>query len=300
MNVRAPGKLVITGAYAVLYGARAVVLSVDRYARATSQLARSTSPEFRAAMPEGPWPVIDTTEMVQGGIKMGLGSSAASLVVALAMQSNAGNLSTEEVRRSLFDRAYAAHRVAQGGGSGVDIAASVWGGAQVLTAGAKQRGSYAMPEGLRFRAYFSGASVKTSAYVARIEASRSRPEVVHVLDELAVASERAASAFTSGSGDAFVDASASVREQLLKLGIAAEVPIITPAMNAFHERALACGAVALPAGAGGGDVVVALTTHDNVNQIDEEGIRLGLTPLDLRLDHDGVTEADVSQFVQES
>ncbi len=297
MTIRAPGKLVITGAYAVLYGARAVVFAVDRYARSTESIARSTSPEFRAAMPEGPWPVIDTSEMVHGGIKMGLGSSAASLVVALAMRSDAGDLSAQRSREVLFERAHAAHRAAQGGGSGVDIAASVWGGAQILTSGASRRCSIAMPARLQFRTYFSGASVKTSTFVARVEAARSRPEVVRILDELAVASERAASAFASGEGVGFVEAAALVREKLLRLGNAAEVPIVTPLMSTFHERVLVNGAVALPAGAGGGDVVVALTTGDNVNKIDEEAISLGLTPLDLQLDHKGVSFAK-SPFLQ--
>lgn len=292
MSVRAPGKLVVTGAYAVLYGARAVVFAVDRYARATDRLASSTSPEFRAAMREGPWPVVDTSEMVHRGIKMGLGSSAASLVVALAVRDGARDLDTEAKRRALFDSAYAAHHAAQGGGSGIDLAASVWGGAQSLTAGAKLRESHAVPAGLSWRAYFSGVSVKTSAFVAKVDAVRARPDVVQILDELGFASDRASRVFAAGDALAFVDAAVGVREQLLRLGTAADVPIVTPSMSAFHDHALTHGAIALPAGAGGGDVVIAVSAGPNVKELDEAAANFGWTPLELHLDRHGVCDGD--------
>jgi phosphomevalonate kinase len=290
MSVCAPGKLVVTGAYAVLYGAHAVVFAVDRYARATGRLATTTSPEFRAAMQGGPWPIVDTSEMVHRGVKMGLGSSAASLVVALAVRDGAGDLQTEGMRSALFERAFAAHHAAQGGGSGIDIAASVWGGAQSVAYGGTRRASHAVPEGLTWRSYFSGTSVRTSAFVAKVAAARTRSDTVHILDELVLASDRAAQVFAAGDASGFVEAAARVREGLVRLGVAADVPIITPSMDAFHDCAVARGAVALPAGAGGGDVVIALSAGQKVNELDEDAARLGWTPLELRLDRHGVCD----------
>src|SRR4051812_23142786 len=83
-EVLAPGKLVLSGAYAVLDGAAAIVVAVDRHARAgTRERAPTRSPELLAAFGEGPAPICDTSSMRENGKKLGLGSSAAALVAAL-------------------------------------------------------------------------------------------------------------------------------------------------------------------------------------------------------------------------
>jgi len=58
------------------------------------------------------------------------GSSAATLVAALATRraQSGADLQSPAVRQELFTEAHAVHAASQGGGSGVDIAASVYGG----------------------------------------------------------------------------------------------------------------------------------------------------------------------------
>ena len=58
MRARAPGKLVLSGAYAVLEGAPALVAAVDRYVVAdTARAAELVTPEVRAAIGDAaaPW-----------------------------------------------------------------------------------------------------------------------------------------------------------------------------------------------------------------------------------------------------
>src|SRR5579871_2078485 len=93
MRARAPGKLVLSGAYAVLEGAPCLVAAVDRYAVAdAARPAPFVTDEVRAAVDAGvldaaPW--FDASALrdrAPDGTsrKLGLGSSAAILVASMA------------------------------------------------------------------------------------------------------------------------------------------------------------------------------------------------------------------------
>jgi phosphomevalonate kinase len=148
VKATAPGKLILTGEYAVLDGAPALVLAVDRRVVATRRtLPRGSSPFLVAVADEiarrlgAEHPatraaleiVVDSTAFYQGTQKLGLGSSAAVTVAATALA-----LAADHERVPLIDKALvleiasAAHATAQGPrgarGSGADIAASVHGG----------------------------------------------------------------------------------------------------------------------------------------------------------------------------
>ena len=84
-RARAPGKVVFSGAYAVLGGAPAIVLAVERDVVAdterpheflTDEVAAALEPNERA-----PW--FDASALREDGRKLGLGSSAAILVASL-------------------------------------------------------------------------------------------------------------------------------------------------------------------------------------------------------------------------
>ena len=89
----APGKVMLTGEYAVLDGGEAVVIAVDRRAWATlggpgapseflaaaaAVLAREVGADAAAALGRV---TVDTEALRQDGVKLGLGSSAAARVV---------------------------------------------------------------------------------------------------------------------------------------------------------------------------------------------------------------------------
>src|SRR5271169_2224572 len=118
MRARAPGKLVLTGAYAVLDGAPAIVAAVDRYAVAdASRVMGSPAPEVRAALREGePVPEADARDLCDAaGRKLGLGSSAAVLVASLAARAltRGEDVADRSVRARLFADARTAHARAQ-------------------------------------------------------------------------------------------------------------------------------------------------------------------------------------------
>jgi phosphomevalonate kinase len=155
ITASAPGKVLLAGEYAVLAGAEAVVMAINRravarvvapgtqdaraaagspflqaLAQAVAAHAGADSPAGRAAA----MLAVDSSALRDvGGIKLGLGSSAAATVAACACalaHGPAGDVkpAPDEVHRL----AHLAHGVAQSAqgarGSGADIAASVYGG----------------------------------------------------------------------------------------------------------------------------------------------------------------------------
>ena len=136
MKAAAPGKLVVSGAYAVLEGAPAVVTAVDRYAVADSDRpATFITEEVKAAGLEPP-PWFDATQLRDGDHKLGLGSSAAIVVASLGTAESElpeTPSADDPIVARVFHRALRAHQQAQGGGSGIDVAAASFGGTLAAT-----------------------------------------------------------------------------------------------------------------------------------------------------------------------
>ena len=162
--------------------------------------------------------------------------------------------------------ARAAHDRAQRGGSGVDVAASVYGGVlryQIHSGGGAEARPVSLPPGVVWSAFWSGTSARTSDLRGRVDALRSKDERgwMAAFQLLLDASERAANACERGdSGDAerFVSAASAFGAALAGLGQAADAPIVPPAFAELAAVALAEGAAFFPSGAGGGDVGVFL------------------------------------------
>jgi phosphomevalonate kinase len=157
----APGKLILTGEYAVLDGAPALVIAVDRrvvarrdrstgsspfllaVARELAQRYGADSPSARAALEIA----VDSAAFYDGSQKLGLGSSAAVTVaaVALALTEEPGVHALDEI----LEISLAANANAQGAkgarGSGADIAAAVYGGTIVFTMGSDANTDVARP-----------------------------------------------------------------------------------------------------------------------------------------------------------
>jgi len=268
VKVAAPGKLVITGAYVVLEGAPAIVCSVDRYAYAEDREGKTTR-EVSAAL--DPAPAIDTRGLEDNEQKLGLGSSAAALVAALGLRrAQAGDdLDDENVRREIFDRARDVHARVQRGGSGVDVAASTFGGVLLYTlavdgsaeGGTSQRGRVepvSLPNGVGVTAFFSGTSARTSVLRERVDALKARAPSEHAarMSRLREIAESARDAIRAADPRGFIAAVAHTGDALAALGASADAPIVPPAFAELGERAKSEGAAFIPSGAGGGDVGV--------------------------------------------
>ncbi len=273
MKVRAPGKLVLSGAYAVLEGAPALVTAVDRYVDVdSSRSAEFVSPEVRAALGQQGAPWFDASALREGEHKLGLGSSAAILVASLAAVEleSAPAMSDRELQSIVFERALAAHHAAQGGGSGVDVAASVYGGTLVFTRAASgpEASAVRLPDELVIEAWWSGVPAQTPALLASVAALAQRESALHarLLARQTQAASDALAAVQAANLSEFLTALAAQQQTLLALGEAAGVAIVTPAARELGDRARGEAAVVLPAGAGGGDFVLFYGRHPSSDE----------------------------------
>jgi phosphomevalonate kinase len=295
---RAPGKLVLSGAYAVLEGAPAVVAAVDRYVIADARRAAvRVTAEVRKALDgrggaEAPWFDAGALRDEARGQKLGLGSSAAILVASLAALelSNEPGASDTDLARRVMPEALRAHRAAQGGGSGADVAASALGGIlrfqRKAPDGPPRIDPMKLPEPLFFGVWSSPSSACTSDMLACVAALRRSRPADHrgVMDQLCRAALAAADA---PNGARFVQACREQVEFLSRLGDLAGVPIVTSETRAFG-RAAGDRGVILPSGAGGGDVVLYVGTEPPYEAIESEGRKLGFVPLPVSIGARGV------------
>jgi phosphomevalonate kinase len=261
VSARAPGKLVLSGAYAVLEGAPALVAAVDRWVTAdAARPSERVTPEVAAALGDAPAPWFDATTLREGELKLGLGSSAAILVASLAARAVAerGPLGDGELAELTFQRALVAHARAQGGGSGVDVAAAAYGGviSYRRTAHEPVVKRVTLPAAVVVETWWSGAPATTSDFVRRVHDLRARDPDSYgaLLGAQSDAARKAEQAVLGGDPAAFVAALHAQRAALGALGRVAGVEIVTPA--ATRLAAAASPAAVLPAGAGGGDILL--------------------------------------------
>jgi phosphomevalonate kinase len=204
----APGKLILTGEYAVLDGAPALVIAVDRRAvashramgsRGSREAPHGSSPFLIAVADElaqrfGSESIaacaalevaVDSSAFYDGAQKLGLGSSAAVTVAAAGYAIAAQFGDVRGHRDALLAIALSAHARAQGArgarGSGADIAAAVYGGAITYTMPASHadaplvlptilRGRW--PQSVTLIPFFTGMSADTATLVIQVQAAR--------------------------------------------------------------------------------------------------------------------------------
>jgi phosphomevalonate kinase len=263
-RAQAPGKLVLSGAYAVLSGAPAIVTAVSRYVIAdTAQPAELVTDEVAAALAPGQRaPAFDASQLREAGRKLGLGSSAAILLASLfALEREADPLREESgLRSDLFARALVAHRRAQGGGSGADVAASCFGGTLVYRLGAAgpELHPVSLPAELVVEVWVCPTSASTRDFIAAVTTLEQRAPSEHaaLLAAQSEASAQAAAALEVADTQAFITALGAQQRALWALGKAAAIAIVTPELAALSPMAESQGGVLLPAGAGGGDIAL--------------------------------------------
>jgi phosphomevalonate kinase len=295
LKARAPGKVVLSGAYAVLEGAPAIVSAVDRYVVCDSSLpAERVTPEVAAALPEGPAPAFDASALREGGQKLGLGSSAAIVVASLAAVSGAGCSDDAALRRAIEEPALRAHRQAQGGGSGIDVIASTRGGTLVATRWAPdvlEVAPVTLPRGLCVEAWASGVSASTPELLRAVGRFRTEnaSRYAEIMTALGAAAQRAVDAVAADNGPALVLELTLQRELLGQLGSASQVPIVTPMVKSLAEWAKARGAAVLPSGAGGGDIVLWVSMQPSPPAFAAQAASLGHRRVQLQLHAPGVS-----------
>lgn len=247
----APGKVVVLGEYAVLDGAPALVAAVPWGVGCTwtpGPTRRSEAPvDTRfvdaalddAEAPAGLWSFYDDPPLDLPS-KPGLGGSAAATAVATfaALTARGGAPTAAET----FHRSDAVHRRVQGSGSGIDVAASCFGGVLRFTRGATPTPTPPVP----LVVVFSGQSARTGPRVAQYQAWTGR-------DAFLAASEALVDRFHA-------DPPAALRDGRRLLGAMADAAGIawrTDALDLLCDLAERHGGGAKPSGAGGGDCAIA-------------------------------------------
>jgi len=291
VKTRAPGKLLLSGAYAVLDGAPALVVAVNRYAIADGAITDdSPMEEVRSAL-QNP-PRVDVTQLRDGDNKLGLGSSAAATVAALAVREaeRGAELADDATRHRLMHQAWAAHARVQGGGSGVDVAASTFGGALSYVRGETPT-PVRLPNGLVWRVFFSGKSARTSELRAKVDAlaSTNRSHWALAVRRVADASLATLEACAEDDAVAFVASARASAQALAALGSAADAPIVTHETRVLAELAESEGGVFMPSGAGGGDCSIFFSTSLPSTSFVDHATRLSQSMLaEISLDLRGV------------
>lgn len=255
----APGKIVLSGEYAVLFGAPAICMAVDRRATATVRdsvdgACHLDTPGLSGGDPfaiveavcGGQRPALaidlDTRAFAVDGDKIGIGSSAA-LTVAL--------VAALERSADVFVKAWLAHsELQQGAGSGVDVAAAVHGGLIEFRREGRRVRPIRWPGDLSVRVLSTGIPASTRDKLARLADT-----VEHASrGVLATESGRLAKAWRTGSGGAVVECYPAYVGALRQFSVDHDLGIFDAGHDELTDAAMADGLIYKPAGAGGGDV----------------------------------------------
>jgi phosphomevalonate kinase len=327
ITARAPGKLFLTGEYAVLVGAPALVAAIDRYVRVQMTLGERPGPLVVESLAEGERRTVaepEAGELPDGDVgtvmaalracrartpalagveatvtvdsrpflrktrKLGLGRSAATLVAAVAAFLDAAG---DSDRTGALAVALAANALFQDGqGSGGDVAAAVHGGVVEVTRDARavRVTPRRLPAGLHLVAGWTGESAATVPLLRRFAAAAA--EEPAALAALRVVAERAAAAVANDDAAGLAEAVDRSADLLERLGREVGIPIVTPALARLIAAARRVGAVAKPSGAGGGDCGIALA--DSPAQATAVGAAWeaeGIVPLALGIAPQGVS-----------
>lgn len=301
----APGKLVLSGEYAVLEGAPAIVAAVQT--RATVRFAMTTDPavvppEVRATrrLVEAELGgvsgelVIDVRSLRAGEHKLGVGSSAAASVATAAIVAWAHGLDAERARERIFGWAIAGHAEVAPRGSGVDVAASTFGGLRrcVRTEHGLTSSPLELPAALHVSVVFTGSSARTSDLLAQVHALRDRDAARHAacMQALHAGAHALSNAFAASDVARVLEGAQAYHDAMAELGRAANAPIVEERLRAIAALATAHGGAAKPSGAGGGDVAIAFFDSPDARTHFEEASRdRGFVVVDAALGGEGVT-----------
>ena len=293
-TVRVPGKVMLSGEYAVLHGGTAILVPVPRYLTVTE--AQSTDPErqspvIRAALD---FPLEETDEFerehclsgvsidhseffgkdADGNlVKLGLGSSAAEAVGIIALRFERSGLSWSENRDTIAAHADEVHRKVQGGiGSGADIAVCAYRepisfrrNQGPCTTTPIQEPKYKIPMHLAW----TGIPADTRRMVKDFDMWLSRREsaAADLVSNLVESSHEIADVWFQSPVDvlfARLDRFCSALQQCMD---AANISHRLPIHDKLESWAKGYGGRAKPTGAGGGDMIL-LVGDLPVNELD--------------------------------
>ena len=238
--IRAPGKLVIAGEYAVVDGGKAIAIAINRgvECKITSGFGITTpsgdtrfvSPILKDKAQKSHYAFQSWNPVTNlQGAKPGFGGSAAACVCACL----AAGIVPQE--------AYDFHYNIQGSGSGIDIAASIYGGTVVFENREVKRSEPISPVVI-----WSGKSAKTGPRVDSYRRWKQRDKFIETSNQLV-------EEFLSNP----VDVTKALFQELVQMSQLAKLDYLTPEIQRIVNLAEQYNGAAKPSGAGGGDSLVA-------------------------------------------
>jgi len=249
---------------------------------------------------------IDTAGFVletpAGRRKLGLGSSAAlTVALASALARAAGHAALLADRSAWLARLVRMHSDWQHGqGSGVDIAASLVGGAITYRRGDHARALTVVscpwpPADTHWLWVWSGQAVSTGGFLQRLGQWREAcadayAQQMQRLDELA----QTAIAAMDGDASRFVAGVAAYSQALADFAAASGLAIFSPAQRQLAQLAVQQGAAFKPCGAGGDIGVVVADSQERLAMLRRSIMAAGLQPLALEVDPCGLQFAPSS------
>ncbi len=250
------------------------------------------------------WPAFSATLMTprfyQPGsqVKLGLGSSAA-LVVALgsALLTFVG-LSPDALGRSRWFRSLlAAHRRMQGNeGSGIDVAASLYGGVLSYRIPTLRRtpeiDAVQLPESLHYVFLWTGHSASTRDFLRDFKTWRRKhaDDARQLLTDMSEISRSGIAALHARNTAELCTAASAYGDALNTLGAFSGLDIYSLKHQQLARIVHSAGAVYKPCGAGGGDFGVALSDNPEIiDRVRAATAAAGFVPLQLQVDLRGAS-----------
>ncbi|OQX89065.1 hypothetical protein B6D60_00100 [candidate division KSB1 bacterium 4484_87] len=230
-------------------------------------------------------------------IKLGLGSSAA-LTVALVAGLIAGSGQSVIENDQLFRAAMQAHRAAQGNvGSGIDIAASIFGGilsyqidphAENLNPQIKQ---LKMPSNLFMVPVWVGKCSSTSQFVKLFYdfKNKDKRKFAKLVTEMKFVADAGKQAFRKQDISGFLDSINQYNLLMKKLGEDINAPIVSEEHLRMANLASEIGVAYKPSGAGGGDIGLCFAdSEEKFSDLKKASKAAGFEPLDLNFESSGI------------
>lgn len=320
ITASAPGKVVLSGEYAVLDGATAVAMAINYRAIASVRPSRQSSStvtgightdvvgkftlahgalhwqsgrEYFAVLDVATGAVrahlehqlavtLDTRQFIDAAkqSKIGVGSSAAITVSLCAA------LARTDDADKLAGAAYQAHRdLQQGVGSGVDIATSLHGGLIAFQMKDRQVTPLQWPQGLCYQLVFSGVSASTPDKLAKLAGVKRGA----ARSDLCAAANSMSSAWQSGVASAVVGEYRHYVDCLRAFSEEYGLGVFGAGHDELEDSARAQGLVYKPCGAGGGDIGIVLGLDEQAVAAVVRTMPSSFTTLDCQLSATGVS-----------
>ena len=153
----------------------------------------------------------------------------------------------------VFSAALDAHATLQGGaGSGIDVAAAVYGGLIRYEMSSRSVSALAWPDGLAMRVLWTGVSASTQARLEKLAEQGIRPS----RSALGLVAEQMAQAWQSGDAGSILAGYVTYTGVLRQFSVDHDLGIFDAGHDELTDAAMVHDLVYKPAGAGGGDIGV--------------------------------------------